>query len=253
MTGTRKRVSQPTHQPLYQKVKNHILELIDSGRIPTNGRVPSENELVTALKVSRMTVNRALRELAIEGLLVRIQGVGTFVAPPKPQSALLEIVSIAEEIRRQGGVHSSTVHLLQAEPAPPTVTKKMHLAPGTNVFHAVLVHYDRGLPVQLADRYVNPKIAPRFLKQDFTRITPSDYLIKIAPISEVDHVIEAVLSDKNTHALLKLKEITPCLVLHRTTWTGNVVCTHSRFTYPGPRFRLGSRFTPNSTRSQPTV
>ncbi|KHG49472.1 histidine utilization repressor domain protein [Enterobacter hormaechei subsp. xiangfangensis] len=47
---------------------------------------------------ARMTINRALRELTDEGLLVRLQGVGTFVAEPKGQSALFEIRSIADEI-----------------------------------------------------------------------------------------------------------------------------------------------------------
>jgi DNA-binding GntR family transcriptional regulator len=45
-----------------------------------------------------MTINRALRELTDEGLLVRLQGVGTFVAEPKGQSALFEVRSIADEI-----------------------------------------------------------------------------------------------------------------------------------------------------------
>jgi GntR family histidine utilization transcriptional repressor len=45
-----------------------------------------------------MTINRALRELTDEGLLVRLQGVGTFVAEPKGQSALFEVRSIAEKL-----------------------------------------------------------------------------------------------------------------------------------------------------------
>ncbi len=233
-------------QPLYQKVKKHILELIDSSRLPAGSRIPSENELVVTLNVSRMTIHRALRELTAQGLLVRVQGVGTFVAAPKPQSALLEIVSIAEEIRRQGGVHSSTVHLLQSEPAPPEIAGIMHLTQRTRVYHAVLVHSDRGRPIQLADRYVNPALAPRFLEQDFTRITPNAYLMGVAPVTEVDHLIEAVLADQNARMLLKLKKNTPCLVLHRTTWSGDLVATHSQFTYPGPRFRLGGRFRPGS-------
>ena len=233
-----------TPQPLYQKVKKHILELIDAGRLPSDGRIPSENELVAALKVSRMTAHRALRELTAEGMLVRVQGVGTFVTPPKPQSALLEIVSIAEEIRRQGGEHSSIVQLLRSEPAPAEIAGIMHLTSSSHIFHAVLVHCDRGRPVQLADRYVNPEVAPRFLEQDFTRITPNEYLLGVAPITEVDHVIEAVLADKNARKFLKLNKDTPCLVLHRTTWCGDQVATHSRFTYPGPRFRIGGRFRP---------
>jgi GntR family histidine utilization transcriptional repressor len=231
-------------QPLYQKVQKHILELIDSGRMPAGSRIPSENELVAALNVSRMTIHRALRELTAQGLLVRVQGVGTFVAAPKPQSALLEIVSIAEEIKRQGGVHSSTVHLLQSEAAPPEIVGIMKLPQRARVYHAVLVHCDRGRPIQLADRYVNPAVAPRFLDQDFTRITPSEYLLGVAPVTEVDHLIEAVLADRSARMLLKLKKNTPCLVLHRTTWCGDLVATHSLFTYPGQHFRLGGRFKP---------
>ena len=74
-------------QPLYQQVKNHIIERIESGEWPPERRTPSENELVEALSVSRMTANRALRELTAEGYLVRVQGVGTFVAARKSVSA----------------------------------------------------------------------------------------------------------------------------------------------------------------------
>ena len=242
-----------TPQPLYQKVKTHIQALISSGRLSLDSRIPSENELVQALKVSRMTVNRALRELTAEGLLVRVQGVGTFVAPQKPQSALLEIISIADEIRGRGGTHTSTVHLLRSEPVTGLIAGNMRLEPGARVFHAVLVHYDDGVPAQLADRYVNPSLVPDFLDQDFTRITPNEYLVRAAPFTEVDHVIEAVLPDRHTRDLLQLKKNTPCLVLHRTTWAGEKAVTHSRFIYPGPRFRLGGRFKPDGGCLRPVL
>jgi GntR family histidine utilization transcriptional repressor len=175
------------------------------------------------------------------------------VAPEKPQSALLEIVSIAEEIRRRGGVHTSEVHRLQAEPAPAEVAKNMHLPPRSAVFHAVLVHFDRGIPVQLADRYVNPAVAPHFLEQDFTRATPSEYLLRIAPLTAVEHVIEAVLPDITTRKLLRIDGKTPCLVLHRTTWSEERVATRSRFFYPGPRYRLAGRFTTDGNGRRPLV
>jgi GntR family transcriptional regulator, histidine utilization repressor len=232
-------------QPLYQKVKNHILLSIAQGRLKPDSRIPSENELVHELNVSRMTVNRALRELTAEGVLVRIQGVGSFVAPHKPQSTLLEIISIAEEIRRRGGVHSSKVHLQQSEQAFGLIAKQMQLTPGSQVFHAVLVHHEDGIPVQLADRYVNPCMAPDFLKQDFNRVTPADYLLQTTAVTEVEHVIEAVSADKKTQKFLKLEANTPCLVMHRTTWADEVVVTCSRFVYSGPRYCLGGRFKAN--------
>lgn len=234
--------SQPL--PLYQKVKAYISDQIQKGQWGPDQRIPSENEFVKDLKVSRMTVHRALRELAQEGHLTRIQGVGTFVAPQKPQSALMEIISIADEIRRRGGRHHCKVHLLRAEATGTQLAARMHLKPGSEVFHAVLMHYENDTAVQMADRYVNPAVAPNFLDQDFTRITPNAYLLSVAPITEVEHVVEAVVADANTRQLLNMRAHTPCLVMHRTTWSHDHVATCSRFIYPGSRYRLGGRFKP---------
>jgi GntR family histidine utilization transcriptional repressor len=129
----------------------------------------------------------------------------------------------------------------------------MHLPPGSEVFHAVLVHFDRGIPVQLADRYVNPAAAPHFLDQDFTRLTPSEYLLRVSPLTAVEHVIEAVLPDVAARKLLRIDSKTPCLVLHRTTWSEERVATRSRFFYPGPRYRLAGRFTTDGNGRRPLV
>jgi GntR family histidine utilization transcriptional repressor len=232
-------------RPLYQKVKAYINDRITDGLWGPDQRIPSENELVRTLHVSRMTVHRALRELTHEGRLTRIQGVGTFVAQQKPQSALMEIISIAEEIQRRGGRHRCKVHLLRSETADDRLTESMHLASGETVFHVVLIHYDGDTAVQMADRYVNPAIAPEFLEQDFTRITPNAYLLSVAPITEVEHVVEAVAADDIARRLLGMRAHAPCLVLHRTTWSHKVVATRSRFIYPGSRYRLGGRFKPD--------
>ena len=228
--------------PLYQQVKNQILERIESGELAPETRVASENELVEALGVSRMTVNRALRELTDSGQLFRVQGIGTFVASPKPQTPLLEVRSIAEDIRLRGGVHSSTVHLLVQEIASPKLAADLELAPGSAVFHSILVHKDRGIPVQLAERYVNPAAAPDYLKQDFTQITPSQYLFQVAPLTEVEPVVEAIMPYIQAQKLLQIKPSEPCLMLHRRTWSLGKVVTKSTFIYPGTRYQIGSRF-----------
>ena len=65
--------------PRYRRIKEHIVRHIEAVEWRAGDQVPSERKLVKQLKVSRMTVNRALRELTHEGLLVRVQGTGTFV------------------------------------------------------------------------------------------------------------------------------------------------------------------------------
>ncbi|MBW1713050.1 MAG: histidine utilization repressor [Deltaproteobacteria bacterium] len=231
---------------LFQQVKNHILERIESGQWPPETRIPSENELVQALGVSRMTAHRALRELTAEGFLVRVQGVGTFVARRKPQSALLEIKSISEDIAQRGGRHSSDVLLLAQEKAGPDLALAMNLARGAPVFRSIIVHRDNGLPVQLADRYVNPALAPDYLNQDFRTMTPSQYLFQVAPLTEAEHLVEAVLPDEQTQKLLEMEAGQPCLVVHRRTWSNGLVTTKARLVHPGSRFQLGGRFKPPS-------
>lgn len=236
--------SNDTPRPLYQQVKDHILNKIRSGDWLPDARITSENRLVEALGVSRMTVNRALRELAAEGVLIRLQGVGTFVAHPKPRSELLEIQSIAREIRQRGGIYSCDIIRLSREKAGGETAAAMGLALHAPVFHLVMVHKDTGRPVQLADRFINPEVAPEFLNQDFTRTTPSEYLMSIARPTEVEHVIEAIMPDKATRDLLDISKSEPCLVLHRRTWVKQAVATRNRLIYPGSRHKIGGRFKP---------
>src|SRR6202158_3382738 len=100
-------------QPLYLQVKRHILDNIGSGKWSTSTRVPSENDLVRSFGVSRMTANRALRELRDEGVLVRIAGVGSFVADRHARAHPLEIRGIADEISERGHVHRAKIVSLE--------------------------------------------------------------------------------------------------------------------------------------------
>src|SRR6185312_4672513 len=93
----------------YLQVKKFVLARISAGTLAVGDRVPSENELVRELDVSRMTANRALRELAAEGVLVRVAGVGTFVAEQRVQAHPLEVRNIADEIRSRGHQHTAKV------------------------------------------------------------------------------------------------------------------------------------------------
>src|SRR6201996_5980138 len=106
-------MNKPSAQPLYLQVKRHILENIGSGKWGTSSRVPSENDIVKSFGVSRMTANRALRELRDEGILVRIAGVGSFVAERQAHGHPLEIRGIDAEIRHRGHDYRAEVVALE--------------------------------------------------------------------------------------------------------------------------------------------
>ncbi|MDR7141975.1 histidine utilization repressor [Rhizobium sp. BE258] len=227
--------------PLYAGVKQIILDRIHSGEWPPKYRVPSENELVVELGVSKMTANRALRELASEGELVRIQGVGSFVAERKGVSALFEVRNIAEEIAERGHAHEAAVIVLAQETASPEMADALGLEIGSAVFHSLVVHSENGVPVQIEDRHVHPDAAPDYLTQDFRSKTPNAYLSEVAPLTGSEHIVEAVMPQPWECKLLTILKSEPCLTIRRRTWSSRGVVSVARLIYPGHRYRLESR------------
>ncbi len=239
--------------PLYQQVKHLIIRRINSGHWTPGSKIPSENELVESLGISRMTINRALKELTAEGVLIRKRGAGSFVAPEKPKFALFTIRSIAEEIESWGGKHHSKVLQLKSIQGTVELSEKMIISKKATVFYSLIVHFDGDLPIQMAERFVNPKIFPEFINQDFTKVTPSEYLLKVAPVDEIEHVIETQLPDKDMRKLLKIDKQEPCLVMHRNTWINGALATQNRFIYPGSRYSLGGRIKASNVSGQLTI
>jgi GntR family histidine utilization transcriptional repressor len=231
--------------PLYEKVKNYVLQNIGSGQWGQDQRLPSENELVSALGVSRMTIHRALRELTSVGVLVRIQGVGTFVAASQTKSDLLEINNIAAEIEGRGHRHHAEVILLETLMTPPALTTAFEFKKRRLVYHSIVVHFENEEPVQVEERFVNPDLAPDYDQQDFNSQTTFEYLQRQTPVTEIEHVISAIAADKTIADHLRLTPSEPCLLLQRRTWTGDAVVTVNRFTYAGSRYSLGSRYWPS--------
>lgn len=156
----------------YTVIKDHIIRRIDTARWKAGERVPSENELALEFAVSRMTARRALQELSDQGIVVRTQGRGSFVADARPLSSMLHIQSIDAEIAARGHHHRAEVVLLQAATADRETALLLGLEEQAAIFHSVLLHWENDKPLQYEERFVNPRFGPDYLDQDFTCITP---------------------------------------------------------------------------------
>jgi len=225
----------------YLRIKAFIADRIRAGEWPAKFRLPSENEMVRDFGVSRMTVNRAFRELAAEGLIARTQGLGSFVADIKPSSELLEVRNIADEITSRGHVHTAKVLVAESSSAHPDMATALGLKPGMPVFHTVIVHHEDDVPVQLEDRFVSPACAPGYLDNDFSAVTPNAVLSRLAPLTEVEHVVEAILPEDWEAKALDMEAFEPCLLMRRRTWSAGATVSIARLVYPGKRFRLVGR------------
>lgn len=231
-------------EPRYAAIKTHLLDAIRDGAMRPGDRVPSEAELVERFAVSRMTANRALRELQADGVVVRRAGVGTFIAEPTPIGHVIEIRNIAEEIRERGHPHQAIVVENVAVEADRRSAPLLGVRIGTPIFRSVIVHYESGSPLQLEERHVLAEIAPDYASMDFTAVTPNEYLTRIAPLERVEHRVRAEIPDQRVRELLDMESGEAALVMLRQTWSRGTLASHARLTHPARRFELVAAFVP---------
>lgn len=227
----------------YVEIKNYVQDAVGRGDFHPGDRVESESELMKRFGVSRMTAHRALRELQDEGVLVRLPGVGSFVADPTAKSHIIEIRNIADEIRARGHQHSALVIKNALENASRRSAPLLGVAPGTPIFHSIIVHHEAGLPIQLEERFVLGEVAQGYDELDFTKTTPNEFLMRVAPLERVDHVVRAVMPTQNVQDLLAIDASEPCLLLIRQTWSGARLVSYARLTHPSTRFEFEDSFT----------
>lgn len=230
--------------PPFQQVKNYLAQELARGTWLPGQRMPSESELMRRFSVSRMTVNRALRELQSEGLIDRVQGVGTFAAALHKVASTLSIHDLQEDIESRGHRHEARVQIHRAEQATPALAEQLGLGVGATVFHTLILHLEDDMPLQCEDRYVNPLAAPGYLDQDFTLVTPTRYLFSHTALRRAQYTLQAATATAQEARLLQIEAQAPCLIMVRRTMSHSQVITLARLVHPGDRYQLSGEFNP---------
>lgn len=228
----------PNPPPLFKLIKEHVQGKIERGIWKQGDLIPTEAAFCKQFNVSRMTVNRALRELMHDGLLTRIQGSGTYVAQERVPATLIEIRSIAEDIRARGHVHSCRVLKLENAKVTPTQAVATRLSVGAPLYRSLLVHYEDQVPIQLEDRIVDAQRFPDYQEQDWSILTPNQFLMERAPLPTGSYNIQVKLPTAEIAEALDISLMQPCLVMNRTTYSRHTFASAATFWYPGNRYQL---------------
>lgn len=138
--------------PLYKQLAERIEKEIYAAVWTVGMRIPSEMELSEKYGVSRITVRSAINELTEEGLLVKIQGKGTFVTSNKRKKQLTMNVRSFDEFCRQNNIMPRRKLLnICTEAANEDDIKQFNLSPGDKIIHIVRVLIADDRPLILAD------------------------------------------------------------------------------------------------------
>lgn len=232
------------HVPAYQQIKNKILERIHKGLWCGGDVIPAEIALAEEFGVSRMTVNRALKELAETGVLERRQGSGTFVAQQQFNHTFVQVRNIAEDIKNTKKHYAAKVikqgHINHADLC---VAAKERFSPEQEIYQVEILHLADNLPVQYERRWVDCGLLPDFPKQDFTCINTSSYLIEQVPLVRGNYLIKAKTPPADIARLLQIDKLTqeyyqPALLLSRQTYSGDKVVTYVQMWHDGDTHRF---------------
>lgn len=230
--------------PVYDQIRRAIRDLVVSGAWPPGTGVPPEHALMEQLGASRMTVHRALVQLAREGLIVRRRRSGTIVASPPASHAMLDILSIPEEVEQLGQAYSYDV-LARGDGRPAAeVAERFGLRRSDKVAHLLVLHRADGKPHVLEERVIHVAAVPGVAGEDFTKTPPGDWLLQHSLWSQAEHAISAVGAQAEEAGLLAIAVGEPCLLVERRTWNQDRPVTAVRLLYPGPRHRFVGRFGP---------
>jgi GntR family histidine utilization transcriptional repressor len=228
--------------PHYLRIKTALREGMSNGRWVAGDLLPSEGQLVMRFKVSRMTANRALRELEQEGLIERVQGVGSFVAQLSRTATQVAVREVADEIAARGARHSWQVQQLERLRASAQQAAELGLKRGAPVFVAVVVHLADDQPLQVEGLVVSPLHVPEFLAQDFASQPPAAYLQEVAPLSASRCLVEAALPTEDEARWLAVPRRSPCLVVRRIHYSRGEAVASSRWVHAGASWQLHGAF-----------
>jgi GntR family histidine utilization transcriptional repressor len=229
---------------LHDRIRSKIEKQILSGALRPGDRIPFEHELMVQYGCSRMTVNKAISELANVGLVVRRRRAGSFVAQPPIHSAILDIPDIQAEILQRGQAYR--YELLRRSLRKPARGKptELELAGDGQLVALKCLHSANGRPFALEERLISLEAVPEALDADFAATPPGTWLLGHVPWTEAQHRIAAIGASASAAGLLDIAPGTACLLLERRTWRDGVGVTQVWQTFPGHSYDLVASFAP---------
>mgnify|MGYP002398854573 FL=1 len=223
----------------WQEIQQEVLRRIRSREWAPGDLIPHEAVLAAEFGCARTTVNRALREIAETGLIERRRRAGTRVALHPVRRATLEIPVIRLDIERRGQRYGYEL-LTREEAVPPReIGVHFHEPDARPLLHLVCLHRAGGSPHVIEDRWIDTAAIPEAHDEDFTSISPNEWLVLKVPFEGGDITFSATQATPGETALLGCEPGAALFVVERMTWTGSRTLTRVRLTFaPGHRVTM---------------
>jgi GntR family transcriptional regulator len=228
--------------PLYVQIKDYLRLNIQNGVFAVNERIPSERQLAEQFDVNRLTVSKALSDLAQEGLIYSRVGKGTYVSPARIDQALQSLTSFTEDMSSRGKKASSRVLYAGVDLADDEIAKALSILPGVEVVVLHRVRLADRLPIALERSHIIYALCPGILDQhDFSqeslyRALREEYNLRL---TYAHQTIEAHIAGEAEQTVLEAGPCTPILRITRVAYIDdNQPIEYVRSSYRGDRYKF---------------
>lgn len=225
----------------YKDVKSDLLSKITKGDWGPGDLVPNEVDLATTYGCARATVNRAMRELADDGIIERRRKAGTRVRMSPIRQAKFDIPIVRDEIEKQGATYRYALVTRSVGGAPDWLRARLQLPAAAKALHLICMHYADGTPYEHEDRWISLTALPKAEDADLSQIGPTEWLLSTIPFSKVEISLSAGLADQHLSEHLDCKTGDALFNIERSTWWEGHAVTYVRLTYR-PGHRLTTRY-----------
>lgn len=153
--------------PYYFQLLELLRERILSGALAADSPIPSEHELCATYSLSRTVVRQALGELVADGLLYRVKGKGTYVAPRKLEEKFIQRSDgFYREMTRRGYTVTTAVLEQRILPAPAHIRQQLQLGDGARTIKVDRLRSVDGQVLLYVQTYISHDLCPGLIDAD---------------------------------------------------------------------------------------
>ena len=238
-----------TATSLHQRIRTDLERKILSGDWPPGHQIPFEHVLMVQYGCARMTVNKAISALVAAGLIVRRRHVGSFVAQPPIQSAVLHIPDLQADIIAQGKDYDYELLSRQRRARADAIIDDPDFLIDTAVLVLKSRHLANSCPFALEQRLISLDAVPDAETTNFTQTPPGAWLLAQVPWTRAAHQISAINATAPIAKALAIPKGAACILVERRTWRAGTPITYVRQIFPGKTYRLTAYFTPSRSQT----
>ena len=215
----------------FQDIRDEVIDRIQTRKWPQGSLLPTELELAAEFGCARATVNRALRELAEQGIVTRKRKGGTRVVTTPVKQAKLAITVVRQSVEDMNAAYRYALVTRNLIDCPAWLQAKIGIPEGSQVLHIQCMHHADNRPFQFEERWINVSTVPRVTEEDFTETGPNEWLLAEVPFSNAEITFSAVPATGHLQEFLSVPAGTPLFQMERTTWFRDNPVTFVRMTY----------------------